>query len=94
MNPEEDDMKPVDDMRNAWIYGRHISTLPRWARLQEESIKDAGAALPEVDADTRRKIIRQLLLTLRCHTCERKLTDQCNFSICVRGLMSRVVQTG
>ena len=94
MSSEEDTGQPVDDMRNAWIYGRHISTLPRWARLQEESTTNAEAGLPDVDADTRRKIVRQLILTLGCHTCERKLTDQCNFSICVRGLMSRVVQTG
>ncbi len=94
MSSEEDAGQPVDDMRNAWIYGRHISTLPRWARLQEESIREAEAGLPDIDADTRRKIVRQLLLALRCHTCERKLTDECNFSICVRGLMSRVVQTG
>jgi len=93
LSSEEDARQPADDLRNAWIYGRHISTVPRWARLQEESIKEAGAGLPNIDADTRRKIVRQLLLTLGCHTCERKLTDQCDFSICVRGLMSRVVQT-
>ncbi len=93
MTSEEDTGQPVDDMRNAWIYGRHISTLPRWARLQEKSISEAEAGLPDIDADTRRKIVRQLILTLGCHTCERKLTDECDFSICVRGIMSRVVQT-
>lgn len=93
MSPEEDAGQSVDDMRNAWIYGRHISTLPTWVRVQEESIKDAEAGLPDIAADTRRKIVRQLLLILGCRTCEKKLTDQCDFSICVRGLMSRGVQT-
>ena len=84
----------VEEMRNSWIYGKHISTLPRWARLQEEAIREADEGLPDIDADTRRRIIRQLLLVLRCHTCERKLTDQCNFSICVRGLMSQDLEAG
>ncbi|MEE9490470.1 MAG: hypothetical protein V3V91_08550 [Thermoplasmata archaeon] len=91
MSSEEDAGQPVDDMRNAWIYGRHISTVPRWARVQDESIREAG--LPDIAADTRRKIVRQLILTLVCHTCEKKLTDQCDFSVCVRGIMSRVIQT-
>ncbi|MCK4444729.1 MAG: hypothetical protein KAW09_09310 [Thermoplasmata archaeon] len=90
MTVEDENASLVDEIRTSWIFGRHISTLPRWARLQEETIKDVEAALPNIDADTRRTIVRQLLFALRCHTCERKLTDQCTFSICVRGLMSGV----
>lgn len=68
-----------------------ISTLPAWARVERRSIKLSIKNLPDVDEATKAWIVRELLLTLRCHNCERRRSDACNFSVCIRGLMSGVV---
>lgn len=90
MATEDKAKELVNELRSSWVFGKHISTLPRWIRTQVDPLRDAARNLPDIDADTRSTVIRQLLFTLRCHGCERKLTNQCNFSICVRGLMAGV----
>jgi hypothetical protein len=77
-------------IRNAWRIRTNISTLPRWTQVQNAAIEQARASLRGADPETMSWILRELLLTLRCHQCERKLTDKCNFSICIRGLLSGV----
>lgn len=69
-----------------------ISTLPAWARLEKKGIEMSIRNLPDVDETTKEWIVRELLLTLRCHNCERRRSDACNFSVCIRGLMSGVVE--
>lgn len=81
----------VDVIRTAWLFKKHFSTLPRWGRVQHESIEMAEGSLPNIDAVTKSLILRNILFALRCHTCERRLSDECNFSICVRGLMSGTI---
>lgn len=90
MTADDESKELINELRNAWIFGKHISTLPRWTSVQRNALADTGSHLPDIDADTRSTIIRQFMFTLRCHQCERRLTDQCNFSICVRGLMAGV----
>ena len=68
-----------------------ISTLPAWARVEKRSIELSIKNLPDVDETTKAWIVRELLLTLRCHNCERRRSNACNFSVCIRGLMSGVV---
>lgn len=85
--PEEDE-KIIDEIRNRWDYKSRISTIPSWGQTQNKIIQLCKASLPDIDEETKKKITRELLLTLRCHSCERARTDQCNFSICIRGLMS------
>jgi len=69
-----------------------ISTLPRWAQIERKSIAISLANLDEeLDAETKNFIARELLLTLRCYNCERRRSDVCHFSVCIRGLMSGVV---
>jgi len=85
---EKDD---VNAIRAAWIFKKHVSTLPRWGRVQHESMEMAGNSLPNVDAETKSLILRNILFALRCHTCERRLSDECNFLLCVRGLMSGTI---
>ena len=68
-----------------------ISTLPAWARVEKRSIELSIKNLPDVDEATKGWIVRELLLTLRCHNCERRRSNACNFSVCIRGLMSGVV---
>lgn len=80
--------KIVDEIRNKWNYKSHISTVPSWGQTQNKIIQLCKTSLPDIDEETKKKITRELLLTLRCHSCERARTDQCNFSICIRGLMS------
>jgi ribosomal protein S4 len=63
---------------------------PKWKDVQSKSIEEIKKNLPDVDDETKEWIIREVLLTLRCHYCERARTDACNFAICVRGLMSGV----
>ncbi|UCF07995.1 MAG: hypothetical protein JSW28_10205 [Thermoplasmata archaeon] len=82
------DKEMVDEIRNQWNYKSHISTVPSWGQTQNKIIQLCKTSLPDIDDETRKKITRELLLTLRCHSCERARTDQCNFSICIRGLMS------
>lgn len=84
----EEDKKIIDEIRNGWDYKSHISTIPSWGQTQNKIIQLCKTSLPDIDEETKKKITRELLLTLRCHSCERARTDQCNFSICIRGLMS------
>ena len=86
----EEERKKVEKMRNAWKQRMLLSTQPKWKDVQTKSIEDIKKNLPEVDGETKEWIIREVLLTLRCHYCERARTDACNFSVCVRGLMSGV----
>jgi coenzyme F420-reducing hydrogenase delta subunit len=72
--------------------GEEISTLPPWAKVQKESIETSIENLPDVDEATKKWIVRELLLTLRCHNCERRRSNVCHFSVCVRGLLSGVVE--
>ena len=88
MTSEKDD---VNTIRTAWIFKKHVSTLPRWGRVQHESMEMAEDSLPNVDAETKSLILRNILFALRCHTCERRLSDECNFLLCVRGLMSGTI---
>ena len=86
----EEELKKIEEMRNAWKKRKLLSTQPKWKDIQTKSIEDIKKNLPEVDGETKEWIIREVLLTLRCHYCERARTDACNFSVCVRGLMSGV----
>ncbi|UCH88595.1 MAG: hydrogenase iron-sulfur subunit [Thermoplasmata archaeon] len=72
--------------------GKRISTLPRWAQVERKSITISLANLGDVDPETRSYIARELLLTLRCYNCERRRSEVCHFSVCIRGLMSGVVE--
>ena len=86
----------VDDYAPLYIAqpqeGNRISTLPRWAQIERKSIAMSLANLDdELDLETRNFIARELLLTLRCYNCERRRSDVCHFSVCIRGLMSGVV---
>lgn len=72
--------------------GEEISTMPLWAKVQKESIRHSIESLGDVDEATKKWIVRELLLTLRCYNCERRRNDVCHFSVCVRGLLSGVVE--
>jgi F420-non-reducing hydrogenase iron-sulfur subunit len=72
--------------------GSRITTLPRWAKVERKSIALSLANLGDVDPETRNYIARELLLTLRCYNCERRRSEVCHFSVCIRGLMSGVVE--
>lgn len=69
-----------------------LSTLPAWARVEKKGIEMSIRNLPDVDEATKKWIVRELLLTLRCHNCERRRSGVCHFSVCIRGLMSGVVE--
>ncbi len=84
----KEDREIVEDIRNRWSHQSHISTIPSWGQTQNKIIQLCKSSLPDIDEETKKKITRELLFTLRCHSCERARTDQCNFSICIRGLMS------
>ena len=86
----EEEKKKIKEMRDAWKKRVHLSTQPKWKDIQIKSIEEFNKNLPEVDDETKEWIVRELLLTLRCHYCERARSDACNFSICVRGLMSGI----
>ncbi len=88
----EEEQKAVEEMRNAWKKRMHLSTQPKWKDLQIKSIDEIKRNLPDIDEKTKEWIVKEVLLTLRCHYCERARSDSCNFSICVRGLMSGVEQ--
>jgi hypothetical protein len=89
-NTNNEKEKKVNEMRNAWKKRVHLSTQPQWKDVQTKSIENVKKNLPEVDDETKEWIVREILLTLRCHYCERARSDACNFSVCVRGLMSGV----
>ena len=74
----------ADELRNSWIYGRHLTTLPTWTRPQLEE----DEAIPEIDADKRRTFVRRLVLLLGCNDCERKNTEECDFHVCVTNLLA------
>jgi len=82
------DRRKLDAILGAWRSEDKISTLPEWAQVQTKIIQRCKASLPEVDEETKKKITRELLLNIRCQSCERARSDSCNFSICIRGLMS------
>jgi hypothetical protein len=78
----------IKNIRKSWQEKYKISTLPVWAQVQNKIIQDCKDNLPDVDEETRKMITRELLLTLRCHSCERARSDSCHFSVCIRGLLS------
>ncbi len=84
----DEDIDDIKDIRNSWMRKYKISTLPTWAQVQNRIIQQCKENLPDVDEETKKKITRELLLTLRCHSCERARSDACNFSVCIRGLLS------
>ena len=81
----DDKIKMIKD---SWRTEERISTLPRWGQVQTKIIQECLGSLPEIDEETKKKITRNMLLTLRCHSCERARSDECNFSVCIRGLLS------
>jgi hypothetical protein len=86
LNAEE--KNEINDIRNSWKRHYKVSTLPAWAQVQNKIIQQCKENLPDVDEETKKKITRELLLTLRCHSCERARSDACHFSVCIRGLLS------
>lgn len=78
----------VKMIKDSWRTRERISTLPRWGQVQTKIIQECLASLPEIDDETKKKITRNMLLTLRCHSCERARSESCNFSVCIRGLLS------
>ncbi len=88
----EEERKKIEEMRDAWRERVILSTQPKWKDVQTKNIEDVKKNLPDIDEETKEWIVREVLLTLRCHYCERARSDTCNFSVCVRGLMSGVDQ--
>jgi hypothetical protein len=80
--------EPVKVIRDSWRKRYKVSTLPAWAQVQNKIIQQCKENLPDIDDETKKKITRELLLTLRCHSCERARSDACHFSVCIRGLLS------
>ena len=86
--------KRIDEIRSAWKYRRDSTTLPVWAQMEDKTrphrkaIEITKVALPDADEETRNMIVRELLLTLRCNSCERARSEACHFSVCIRGLLS------
>jgi ribosomal protein L44E len=78
----------IKNIRNSWRKKYKVSPLPTWAQVQNKIIQECKENLPNIDEETRKKITRELLLTLRCHSCERARSDACHFSVCIRGLLS------
>ncbi|UCE36760.1 MAG: hypothetical protein JSW00_14780 [Thermoplasmata archaeon] len=85
---KEEELDKIKNIRNSWRKKYKVSTLPAWAQVQNKIIQDCKENLPDIDEETRKKITRELLLTLRCHSCERARSDACHFSVCIRGLLS------
>ena len=83
-----EEMIEIKEIRNSWRKKYKISTLPTWAQVQNRIIQQCKENLPDVDEETKKNITRELLLTLRCHSCERARSDACHFSVCIRGLLS------
>ena len=88
LSPE--DWARVQWLRNAWRYDVYLSTLPRWGHTQIKGLRISEGNMPGVDEQTKKWMIKQLLLTLRCYSCERRRSGECNFSVCIRGLMTGV----
>jgi ribosomal protein L44E len=84
----EETQTRINMIRDSWKHRERLSTLPRWGQVQTKIIQECMASLPEIDEETKKKITRNMLLTLRCHSCERARSDECNFSVCIRGLLS------
>ncbi len=85
---QETEVEKIRNIRNSWRKKYKISTLPAWAQVQNQIIQHCKENLPDVDEQTKKKITRELLLTLRCHSCERARSNACHFSVCIRGLLS------
>jgi hypothetical protein len=89
--PKEKQVSDDDILKtimNAWLKEDKVSTLPEWAQMQTKIIQRCKANLPDVDEETKKKITREMLLNIRCQSCERARSNECNFSVCIRGLMS------
>ena len=80
--------KSIQAIRTAWKNKEKISTLPMWGQRQNKIMQDCKKNLPDIDEETKEWITRELLLTLRCQRCERARSKECNFSVCIRGLLS------
>ena len=78
----------VKEILDSWKLEDKISTLPEWVQVQTKIIQRCKASLPDVDEDTKKKITREMLLNIRCQSCERARSNECNFNVCIRGLMS------
>jgi len=87
-NLTEYEKEKIKRLRDDWKKRKHTSTLPAWKELQTLGIDLAKLGLQDVDEETKEWVVRELLITLRCHYCERRRNDTCNFPICVRGLLS------
>jgi hypothetical protein len=83
-----EEKEKIKRLRDDWKKRKHTSTLPAWKELQTLGIDLAKLGLQDVDEETKEWVVRELLITLRCHYCERRRNDTCNFPICVRGLLS------
>jgi len=84
----DEEREKIKRLRDDWKQRKHTSTLPAWKELQTLGIDLAKLGLQDVDEETKEWVVRELLITLRCHYCERRRNDTCNFPICVRGLLS------
>jgi hypothetical protein len=84
----EEEKKKIRSLRDDWKSRKHTSTLPAWKELQTLGIDLAKLGLQDIDKETKEWVVRELLITLRCHYCERRRNNTCNFPICVRGLLS------
>jgi hypothetical protein len=83
-----EEREKIKRLRADWKQRKHTSTLPAWKELQTLGIDLAKLGLQDIDEETKEWVVRELLITLRCHYCERRRNDTCNFPICVRGLLS------
>jgi ribosomal protein L44E len=88
VSKSDDTQETIKLIKDSWRQRDRISTLPRWGQVQTKIIQECMASLPDIDEETKKKITRNMLLTLRCHSCERARSDECNFSVCIRGLLS------
>ena len=84
----DEEKEKIKRLRDDWKSRKHTSTLPAWKELQTLGIDLAKLGLQDVDEETKEWVVRELLITLRCHYCERRRNNTCNFPICVRGLLS------
>ena len=84
----EEEKEKIKRLRDDWKSRKHTSSLPAWKELQTLGIDLAKLGLQDIDEETKEWVVRELLITLRCHYCERRRNDTCNFPICVRGLLS------
>jgi hypothetical protein len=84
----DDEKEKIKKLREDWKSRKHTSTLPAWKELQTLGIDLAKIGMQDVDDETKEWVVRELLITLRCHYCERRRNNTCNFPICVRGLLS------